>query len=503
MKKRNAIFRTVIASAVLAVVGSAYASGTLTGTAASIFATQNFGATSTAAAEIVPGAVSYVFNTPGGIVINPAGVINMYFRLGNGATFTAAPAAAEFSTSSIAMVLGMTVGAPTLSTDKTTIVVPFSNATAVNITIGVGGTAKWVPVATKAVSTVNTVLNTVGGVVTASGSASVLAALAGAGMNATVALPADVDGPATPAATIATAASAITATVTATGATETQKIDVTASPSQTKTTTGVNTASLTIVNFGSYAFADVAGPLAVDGVTPYTVASQYGAAAGGAVATGNFGAAGTVNLFTNPACTAAVAAGNVGVLNVGKTTATFTGVTKAATGIATYVCYTVNGTAAIPVTTPTLTTSLTPTTTTHATPAGSGTLYALGLNGASVDVRSYIPAAATGYASYVRIVNTGSTLSPISVAVIDQTTGVAGTSAVLGTLAAGAAKTYLASDIETAVGALAANARPRLRITAPTSSIQVQSFMSSPNGTFTDMSGGQLSNPTGVTITGN
>ena len=50
----------------------------------------------------------------------------------------------------------------------------------------------------------------------------------------------------------------------------------------------------------------------------------------------------------------------------------------------------------------------------------------------------------------------------------------------------------------------AAAARPRLRVTAPTSSLQVQSFMSSPSGVFTDMSGGQLSNPSPATaITGN
>ena len=158
----------------------------------------------------------------------------------------------------------------------------------------------------------------------------------------------------------------------------------------------------------------------------------------------------------------------------------------------------------IPVTTPTVVATLAPIAATGANTTASGTLYALSLNGASVDVRSYVPAAVAGYSSFVRIVNSGSTSALISVAVVDQTTGVAGSSFALGTLAGGAAKTYLASDIEAVTGALAASARPRLRVTAPTSSLQVQSFMSSPSGVFTDMSGGQLSNPSPATaITGN
>ncbi len=504
MKKRNVILHTAIASALLAMGVSAQAGGSLTATNTK-FATQNFNTTSApateAALEIVPAAITYGYSTPGGIVINPSGVVNMYIRLSAG-TFTTVPVAGDFTAgSSVVTVLGLAVGTPALSADSTTVVVPLSNpSTNANVTIGVGATFVWTPAATRAISGVNTILGTVGGTLSATASASVLTA-----NPAAASLPADIDGPATTAAIFATAASAITGSVTATGVTETQKIDVTASPSQTKTTVGVNTATTTKVNFGSFAFTNVAAVKALNGATDYSVAVNGVAA--GAVATGNFAAAGSTGmvLTSDAACGTPMAAGSVATMSSTNTIATWTGVTKAASGTATYVCMTVNGTTVIPVTTPTLTTSLTVTPTTGTAITGSGTLYALGLNGASIDVRSYIPAAATGYSSYVRIVNTGTTSAPISVAVIDQATGLAGASSVLGTLAGGAAKTYLASDVETALGvSLVATLRPRLRITAPTSALQVQSFMSSPDGTFTDMSGGQLSNPTPAsTITGN
>lgn len=489
MKKRNVILHTAIASALLAMGVAAQAGGSLAPTAVN-FATQNFGPTSTAALAIKPGSLSYTFNTPGGIVLNPGGAINLYFRLGNGALFTAAPVAGDFATSSI-VTLGLTAGVPVLSTDKTTFVVPFSNATPANITIGVGATATWVP-SGAVVNTVNTVLNTAGNTVGATASASVLAANANAAT-----LPADIDGPAAASVTIATAASAITANVTAGGPTaETQKIDVTVSPSQTLLTAGVNAGPLstTKVNFGSFKFTNVAGVKNAANTADYSVAANFTAAGTGAVATGNFAAtaAGGLVLTSDAACATPLAAGSVSVQNTGKTTATWTGATTAASGVNTYVCMTVTGAAAIPVTTPTLTTSLTSTTATDAATAGSGTLYALNLNGASVDVRSYIPAAATGYATYMRVINTGTSSAPISVAVIDPVTGVAGASGVLGTLAAGAAKTYLAADVETALGtSLAAALRPRIRVSGPTSSLQVQSFMSSPSGVFSDMTGAQ------------
>lgn len=504
MNKRNLVLQAAVAMALGAAALGAQAGGTLTPTAFNV-ATQNFGPTSTAALAITPGALTYTFSTPGGIVLNDGGVINMYFRLGNGAKFAAAPAAGAFATSTIVATLGLTAGAPTLSTDGTTIVVPFTNSTGGNVTIGVGATAVWVPAA-GAVNTVNTVLNTAGGTIGATASASVLAANANAAT-----LPADVDGPAASSVNIATAASAFTTNVTAGGTTaETQKIDVTASPSQTLMTTGVNSGVTNVINFGSFKFTDVAGVRLAANTGDYTVASVIAnsATSTSAVATGNFAAAiatgGSMKLGTNNACTAFTAAGSTATLSSGNTVATWTGVTTAASAAATYVCMTVNGTTVIPATTPTLTATLAPNAATGANTTASGTLYALGLNGSSIDVRSYVPAAVSGYSSYVRIVNSGTAAAPVSVAVIDPVTGTAGTSNVLiSSLPAGAATTLTAAQVEAVTGAIASASRPRLRITAPTSALQVQSFMSNPNGTFSEMSGGQLSNIGATTITGN
>ena len=512
MKKRNVILHTAIASALLAMGVSAQAGGTLSQGTPFVVATQNFGATSLASAEIIPTAVTYTYSTSGGIVLNNNGAIVMYLRLANGATFTAAPAVGDISGTVVTGLL-LTKTSVALSTDKTTIAVTLTNSTGGNVTIGVGATMNWTPAAGRAVTGVNSTLATAGNTIGLTGSASVLAA---APNSAT--LPADIDGPATATTTIATAASAYAGTVTAGGTTaETQKIDVTASPTQTIMTTGVNSASTTIINFGSFAFTDATTPAKLaDNSGTYNVGAVQTALATstGAVATGNFAAAGvtggngSMKLGTNNGCTTPTTAGSIAVLSASNTIATWTGVTTAASAAPTYVCMTVSTTAgkvvAIPVTTPTIVATLAPVAATGANTTASGTLYALGLNGASIDVRSYVPAAATGYSSFVRIVNSGTGSAPISVAVIDQTTGVPGTSFVLGTLAGGAAKTYLASDIEAVTGALAATARPRLRITAPTSSLQVQSFMSSPNGVFSDMSGGQLYNPTPAgTVTGN
>jgi len=512
MMKRNAIARTLIASAVLAVVGSAYAGGTLTQPTAFVVATQNFGATSTAAAEVLPGTVSYTFGTTGGIVLNNNGVINVYLRLANGALFTAAPSTGDFA-GTVITGLGLTKTSTTLSTDGTTAVITLTNSTGGNVTIGVGGTLTWTPAATRGVKNVNTVLNTVGNTVSATASASVLAAAVNSAT-----LPADVDGPATT-STIATAASAYTGSVTAGGTTtpETQKIDVTAATTQTIMTSGVNTTSTTKINFGSFKFTDATTPAQLaSNAGAYNVAGVIAASATstGVVANGNFAAAGvtggngSMTLTTDTACATPTAAGSAGVLSAGNTVATWTGVTTAASAANTFVCMTVSTTAgkivAIPPTTPALTATLAPIAATGASTTATGNLYPLVLNGATVDVRSYIPAAATGYSSYIRIVNTGSASAIISAALIDETTGVAGTSASLGTLASGAAKTFTAAQIEAATGAVLATARPRLRITAPSSALQVQSFMSSPSGVFTDMSGGQLYNPgAATTITGN
>jgi len=501
MKKFNGVLKyTAIAAAMLSVGFSAHAGGSLSPTA-TVFATQNFGSTSTAAMEVVPGVLTYVFSTPGGIVLNNGGVLNMYFRLGNGALFTAVPTTADIS-GTIATGLGLTKTAVTLSTTDggTTMVVTFTNSTGGNVTIGVGATAIWTPAAGRAVKNVNTVLNTAGNTVGVTASASVLAANANA-----VTLPADIDGPAATSVAVATAGSAFTPNVTSSaafGTPETQKIDVTVSPAQTKFTSGVNSTVTTRVTLGSFKFTDVASVNQLNGTTPYNVANVIAASATStsAVVTGNFGGAGpggAVTLSASATCTPALGAGGTAVLSNSNGTATFTGATTAATGVATFVCYTADGTVTIPTTTPSIVATLAPIASTGAATTASGSLYPLTLNGATVDVTSYIPLAATGFANYIRVVNTGSTAAIISAAVVPEATGIPGTSAPLSAtpLPAGAAFTFGPAAIEAAIGTQVNTARPRVRITAPTGSLMVQSYLATPGGGITNMSNSQQYTP--------
>ena len=113
--------------------------------------------------------------------------------------------------------------------------------------------------------------------------------------------------------------------------------------------------------------------------------------------------------------------------------------------------------------------------------------------GSTVKVRTYIPAAdsASGYVSYIRVINPGSIATPITVSLIDGTTGVTGNSFTLASsLAAGAAQTFTSSQIESIIGPVGSGLRPRLRITGNVQ-LEVQSFITQPGGAFTNVSTGQ------------
>jgi alpha-tubulin suppressor-like RCC1 family protein len=129
-----------------------------------------------------------------------------------------------------------------------------------------------------------------------------------------------------------------------------------------------------------------------------------------------------------------------------------------------------------------------------ANPGGTVTQIGGAQSGTSVAVRSFLPAAnaASGYTGFIRVINTGTSATPISVSLLDGTTGQASASAqLMASLAAGAAKTFTAQQVEAALGVtLAASARPRIQVTANVS-IEVQSFMSNPGGTVTQLSGAQ------------
>ena len=111
-----------------------------------------------------------------------------------------------------------------------------------------------------------------------------------------------------------------------------------------------------------------------------------------------------------------------------------------------------------------------------------------GASATTVDVRNYIPSAlnGVGYMGFIRVINTGSSATAVTVAVLDESGGAAGTARTLvGALPAGAAVTYAATNVEQALGgAINAGARPRIRVSAP-GPIQVQSFQANPGGIST------------------
>lgn len=123
-------------------------------------------------------------------------------------------------------------------------------------------------------------------------------------------------------------------------------------------------------------------------------------------------------------------------------------------------------------------------------PDGTFANVSSGQAGTTVDVRSYVPAAAGGYASYVRVINGGDAATPVTVALIDAATGTVGPARLLAaSLPGGAARTFSSAEIEAALGQpVPAHSRPRLRIQGGNNDLRVQSFLLQPGGAFNEVS---------------
>jgi len=280
---------------------------------------------------------------------------------------------------------------------------------------------------------------------------------------------------------------------------ETAQINVTSSAGVAFINNVNVAASTSLLNFGGFYFKDVPFVVGANGAA-FNIATDYTAATSSAVITGNFGAAagtgGKVFLSVSNACASTL--GTAAVLSSNNTIATVSNIPAFTNSVPTFVCMQLNTGNAIPVpaTTPSITVNMVGTSTATATFSGTGTLYPLTTNGGSVYVRSYIPAAAAGYTSYIRVINSGSIAANISASVVDATTGVTGPAGVIATnVAPGGAVTVPSSTIEAAIvaaggTALPASARPRLLITGPTT-LSVQSFfLSQGNGNFNEVSSG-------------
>lgn len=507
MKTRNLILQAAVTSALLVMFGAANA-GTLTTAVAggTKFATEDFGATTTTATAIIPGAYTYTVGTTNGIVINAGGTIYLTIRLANG-KFSAAPAAGTITGTALAVggAGNGVVGAGMLSADKTTVTFPVTYTAAA--TLGVGST--FISTPTVGYDNVNTVLATAGSAVTASVSLSAITQTSAPDTG--TAQPADIDGPIAT-APIAVSSQAINAAVASlTGANPAAgskvQIDLSATPVASKyvtTNAAGTTAAATVAALGSVTLTD-ATTIAnkFDGTTPVNVASLL--AAGGALvvdvtpdAGKSFPVGSKVFVdVTSAACGVSVggtgeSAALTAATAAAKVTLTVPAASEQASAAPYFVC--VNSPSATNVATP-----VTPTIAVTATSAvatdkpttASGTGYALGYNGSQVDVNNYVPSTVTGYSNTLRIMNTGTVSAAVSVAKIDSTTGAVGTSGVLGTVAAGATTNFTASQIESVIGTIPATERPRLRLTAPTNGMKVQSFLGQPNGTTSDFSSAQ------------
>ena len=237
------------------------------------------------------------------------------------------------------------------------------------------------------------------------------------------------------------------------------------------------------VSLQSGALATVGDVLAATNSMPF--AGDFSAARNAA---GTYtGAALTRVRLDNATCSSIVASAST----LSATAATFTGIAAATLVGSNYLCLEVEPSVGlIPASTYTGSAALVAQTGYTVTTPVPVSVGAVTRNGSQIDVRNYIPAAVTGYIQTVRLYNGGSSAVDVSVSLINEATGVAGTPAVIAAQVPAQGSVRLSqAQIEAAVGAQLSTVRPRLRFTAPTSSLQVQSFFNNANGAYTNLSG--------------
>ena len=515
MKKSNVILQAAIASALLAMAGSASAGNLSTAVAGgTIFAAEDFGTTTTAATAIVPGTVTYSVATTNGVVLNAGGKIYLTIRLANG-KFAAAPAASTITGTALAVggVGNGAVGTGVLSSDSTTVMYPITFKAAA--TLGAGASLTYTPAATNIVG-VNAALATAGTVVNATESLSVITPViispsTTTSPNTGTAQAADIDGAAVT-APIALSSLAITSVVNSLAGANIAaggkvQIDLTATPVSSRYISTIANGTQTAVNqvaLGSVQFTDattVANQL--DGATAYnTAAAVAGASVRTITVTPGAGQSFPVGAqvfvdVTSAACGKPLAGTGISAVLTATTAAaavtlTVPAATAGASAASYFVCMNAPSATnvATPVT-PSITASLTSAITTSKATSVSGTGYALGYNGSQTDVRNYVPLAVAGWTQYLRVINTGSVTASVSAQAISDTTGlpIGSAAVVISNMPAGAATTLSSTQIEAAIGAQAVASRPRIRITAPTNGMDVQNFVFTPNGSFTAAQG--------------
>lgn len=467
MTKRNLVLHSAIASAILMLAGTASA-GTVTA-ANTKFASEGF--KTAAGTAITPGNVSYNFTSPNGNV-NIGGIFYVQIRL-TGATFVAAPAVGEFTIAGVAGAAAV-VNSSTLSADKSTVELKVTAAAA--MALGVNAVV-WAPGAANVLATtaMGTPGSTVQALVNLSSVTSGVATTATL-LDSTAALPASIDGT-TAAVAIATSGAAVTGAVSnlLSGATPySNKIDLTAAPAGSDYTTAGKIALGNV----TFTTSTTAYNIAPAGVVPFTLEADSAAANQTASivvtpGTGTFPVGSVLSYSVNDLTCAGGLSPTAAITSL--TASTSKTLTVAAGDLTTATPITICLTKP---SSPNLATPFTPVITastvstvpakdTADTATGNG--YPVDYNGQTKIVRNYIPAAVTGYVQTVRVSNTGSVAAPVSMTLIDEATGTSGsTVVVVANLAAGATARLSQAQIEAALGTVAASARPRIRVTAPT-----------------------------------
>jgi len=502
MKRRNEILQTAVAAVFLAAAGSASAATALSVTSVK-YAAEQFAGTTPYAAAVGP-----TLSVVTGTAIPSGSIITVEVELGGGVFAAAqtgvtstAPAANEvdFTTGAAATVPTCSMGSTTVgvTTAAAGVVAPTTTASNANVitcsvtttaAIGIGGTVMTVTTPSLNAAALASTSATV------TANATILVGTHTAPVGAAVPTSGTLEA-ASGATTIATSAQGITLA----GAAGTAgKIDLTATPVASAFTGAYST---TVVDLGSVKATNGTAKLVSDGTSAYSIVASKTLVATVTAPAGFFAAlktTGTITLNDTTCGGATLATSSTFVTSAAAAAATTVSTVAATptTGVAYHVCMTIpaSGTTSVPLVpgTPTLTATLgSAAAQDSAESLASTALWPLAYNGSTYDVRNYVPAAATGYNTFVRVINTGSVSAAISVAKIDDATGTVGTAGQLGTLPAGATANYSPAQIEAVTGAIASTSRPRLRITAPTNSLNVQTFLALPSGDITDMTGAQ------------
>jgi hypothetical protein len=498
MKKLNLI----CASIALLAAGAANA-GTAVSTATKI-AVENFGgsAASQDTLAVLGAPISYSMSTI--TAVNSGSTVYFTVRL-TGGKFAAAPAATAFTFGGQACIAGAATAtnpqcAVTLSTDKSTVKVAIT--TAASYTLGLGAFT-WTPVAAD-INNVNSTLATVGGKVSASIG---LVTLNPTAIEATD-TQATIDAPLAT-GDLAVATKAITGTVSASGAvTYTGKIDLTASPAGsnytiTNVVNGNTNFTADTAMLGSYKFKNATAGSAkqLAGVNDYTITAGSGNATNTGVSVvvtpgsgQTFPVGSTLFLSSSNVCATALAGSTTGTLTTtnAATAKTLTTTVAVANDTDYFVCLTKptgTGNTATPIQA-TITATVAAAATNDSIGAATGSGYNLQYNGSTVTVNTYWPAALAPYnfTGYLRVTNTGSVPAAVTATHLLPSTGAAGNSGVIiASLAAGQTMLLTSSAVEQVLGAspFGLNAA-RLRVTAPTDGLRVQSLLQFNSGNLVE-----------------